>query len=226
MRVIAGGGQRIRGCWRRCAAQSSMWAANAATVSPSRGYAADGRVHFTPANLVSASFIDRWSRRRRRGCCGRCSRMSRRFAHHMPLPAAAPFGRRGRRESHAAVRNARGGGGGDVRVRGGGSGVRRLPKKFPARQTLDASRATARLHRIDPTRAVFRAAVVGGDRRGGVSQRRGGGWKPERAAVPRGGLRGWAGDDGTGGGGVWRGVVGAAAPDRSVGGSGVAGRCG
>ncbi len=35
-----------------CYSASSMWAANAATVSPSAD-ATDGRVHFTPANLVN-----------------------------------------------------------------------------------------------------------------------------------------------------------------------------
>src|SRR5436305_11205612 len=35
-----------------CSSASAMWAANAATVSPSAD-AADGRVHFTPATLVA-----------------------------------------------------------------------------------------------------------------------------------------------------------------------------
>ncbi len=35
-----------------CSSASAMWAANAATVSPSSD-CADGRVHFTPANLIA-----------------------------------------------------------------------------------------------------------------------------------------------------------------------------
>lgn len=64
---------------------SSMWAANAATVSPSAD-TADGRVHFTPANLVSHSH-----RALETATTARVLRALFRdptqFAHHAPLPA-------------------------------------------------------------------------------------------------------------------------------------------
>src|SRR5215213_7588538 len=69
---------------------SSMWAANAATVSPSAD-TGDGKVHFTPANLISqfhrsiepatTSRILKAMFPEAAGC----------FAHHPPLPSAVHF---------------------------------------------------------------------------------------------------------------------------------------
>src|SRR5918999_1517220 len=76
-----------------CCSASGMWAANAATVSPSAD-AADGRVHFTPANLASTLH--------RSIETATTSAMLRRifpdesqFAHHPALPASAVLGDEG-----------------------------------------------------------------------------------------------------------------------------------
>ncbi|WP_035516470.1 N-succinylarginine dihydrolase, partial [Pseudohaliea rubra] len=64
---------------------SPMWAANAATVSPSAD-TADGRVHFTPANLASMAH-----RAIEPAFTGRALQQifadERHFAHHPPVPA-------------------------------------------------------------------------------------------------------------------------------------------
>src|SRR4029077_20622854 len=72
-----------------CSSASAMWAANAATVSPSAD-TADGRVHFTPANLITQ--FHRSIEARTTGTILRAIFADERhFAHHDPLPAAAGF---------------------------------------------------------------------------------------------------------------------------------------
>src|SRR5206468_4193925 len=72
---------------------SAMWAANAATVSPSAD-AADGRVHFTPANLIS-----QLHRSLETPTTARILRAifpdESLFAHHDLLPAAMAMGDEG-----------------------------------------------------------------------------------------------------------------------------------
>src|SRR5205814_7399373 len=68
---------------------SAMWAANAATVSPSDD-TSDGRVHFTPANLISnlhRSIESATTARVLRAIFAD----DQHFAHHDPLPATALF---------------------------------------------------------------------------------------------------------------------------------------
>jgi len=50
-RVLESAAKQSREIFLACCSASSMWTANAATVSPSAD-TADGRVHFTPANLT------------------------------------------------------------------------------------------------------------------------------------------------------------------------------
>jgi succinylarginine dihydrolase len=133
---------------------SAMWAANAATVSPS-GDTGDGRVHFTPANLLSqlhrsiepsttaavlrAIFAD-----------------PKYFAHHPPLPCQARFADEGA-ANHTRLCLEYAGPGVEFFVFGRHIDAPNpaLPTKFPARQTAEASRAVARLHVLDPARTVF-----------------------------------------------------------------------
>ena len=72
---------------------SAMWTANAATVSPSAD-CADGRVHFTPANLVThlhrAIEAPQTARILRSVFAD-----PRHFAHHAPLPATPMLGDEG-----------------------------------------------------------------------------------------------------------------------------------
>ena len=122
-----------------CSSAAAMWVANAATVSPSAD-TADGRVHFTPANLAVALPP------RARGadddarCCARSSPTRARFVVHDPLPAAPQTGDEGAANHTRLV--ARDGAGVEFFVYGR-RGVRRrapLPARFPARQTREASR--------------------------------------------------------------------------------------
>ena len=123
---------------------SSMWTANAATVSPAPD-TSDGRCHFTPANLVTMLH---------RGQEWRDTQAQLKLAFadtdHFAVHDAVPptFGDEGAAnhmrlcESHAAS-------GVEVFVYGKTGGA------FPARQHEQASRAVARLHGLDPARTVF-----------------------------------------------------------------------
>lgn len=132
---------------------SSMWAANAATVGPSAD-AADGRVHFTPANLISTlhrTLEPMATARALRRVFGD----PRLFVHHDPLPSAAALGDEGA-ANHTRFEPADGGAGVHFFVYGRvglGGGV--APARFPARQTLEASQAIARLHGLAPERTIF-----------------------------------------------------------------------
>ena len=76
-----------------CTSAAAMWVANAATVSPS-GDTADGRVHFTPANLVT-----HFHRSLEAATTTRVLRSifadERHFAVHNALPAAPQLGDEG-----------------------------------------------------------------------------------------------------------------------------------
>ncbi|MFO0827820.1 MAG: N-succinylarginine dihydrolase [Phycisphaerales bacterium] len=134
---------------RACSA-SAMWSANAATVSPSCD-SSDGKVHFTPANLRSMfhrSIEPAVTARALKAIFG----SEAHFAHHDPLPSADLFGDEGAANHTRLVTADRRG----VHVFAYGRSERdEGPRRFPARQTLAASQAIARLHRLDPTRCVF-----------------------------------------------------------------------
>jgi succinylarginine dihydrolase len=136
-----------------CSSAAAMWVANAATVSPSED-TADGRVHFTPANLVS-----HFHRSLEAATTTRLLRAifvdAGRFIVHDALPAAAQLGDEGA-ANHTRF--------GDP----GAPGVELLvygrtalnpsapaPRRFPARQTREASEAVARRHGLAPQRTVY-----------------------------------------------------------------------
>lgn len=122
---------------------SSMWAANAATVSPAPD-SADGKCHLTVANLVTMPHRSHeWP--------GTLIQLRLAFADpafkvHAPIPA--PFGDEGA-ANHMRLCNGHDGRGVEIFVYGVGGG------RFPARQHLDASKAIARHHRLDPKRTLF-----------------------------------------------------------------------
>jgi succinylarginine dihydrolase len=133
-----------------CCSASSMWAANAATVAPSAD-AADGRVHFTPANLQST--LHRAFEPPQTSLALRRIFPGEGFVHHDPLPVSASLGDEGaanhtRFETPAGALHL---------FAYGRSAMRREPepKRFPARQTREASQAVARLHRLSDDRAHF-----------------------------------------------------------------------
>ncbi len=149
--VVERAGREAEHLLRLCSSASAMWAANAAVVAPSVD-CGDGRVHITPANLAAmfhrsieadttyhvlrAIFADR-----------------RRFAVHRPLPGAGHLADEGA-ANHARLLTREGA----VHVFAWG---RRAwdpaegPRRFPARQTLEASQAIARLHLLAPGRVLF-----------------------------------------------------------------------
>lgn len=123
---------------------SSMWTANAATVSPAPD-TADGRCHLTAANLVTMPHRSQeWpdTVRQLRVAFADAAH----FAVHDAVPAC--FGDEGAANhmrmgtSHAAT-------GLEIFVYGRPGGA------FPARQHEQASRAVARLHGLDPARCLF-----------------------------------------------------------------------
>ncbi|AKF06674.1 N-succinylarginine dihydrolase [Sandaracinus amylolyticus] len=135
-----------------CCSASSMWTANAATIAPSAD-TRDARVHFTPANL-----IDRPHRAIEPAQTTRTLRAifsdESRFVVHEPLEMGQAFADEGAANHTRLVS-------GDhalhlfVYGRRGIGADPSAPKKFPARQTLEASQAIARLHGLDDARALF-----------------------------------------------------------------------
>jgi succinylarginine dihydrolase len=137
-----------------CASASSMWVANAATISPSSD-TANRRVHFTPANLNS-----KFHRSIEHRTTGRALRAifhdKRHFSHHVALPPGVWLGDEGA-ANHTRFCAAYGGPGVEMFVFGryAFQGGHPEPRKFPARQTYEASSAVARLHQLSNERVVF-----------------------------------------------------------------------
>ncbi len=136
-----------------CSSASAMWAANAATVSPSAD-CGDGRVNITPANLMS-----QFHRSLEPATTSRILRAifadESRFTHHSPLPAGGPMGDEGA-ANHTRLAARHDGRGIEIFVHGrdGFDIAARGPSRYPARQTRDASEAIARLHQLDPAQTV------------------------------------------------------------------------
>ena len=134
---------------------SSMWAANAATVSPAPD-TQDGRCHLTVANLRTMAHRSHEAAETLRQLRLAFADQAR-FAVHAPVPPT--YGDEGAANhmrlcaSHAAP-------GVEIFVYGVGGGP------FPARQHVEASRAIAPLHGLDPARTLFvqqsEAAIAAG----------------------------------------------------------------
>ena len=135
---------------------SPMWTANAATVSPSAD-SVDGRVHFTAANLNN-----KLHRANEHVQSGRTLRAlfgdERHFAVHDALPSTPAFGDEGA-ANHTRLAASHGTKGVQLFVYGRAEFDPSAPKptRYPARQTLEASQAIARLHGLDAGRTVFAA---------------------------------------------------------------------
>jgi len=133
--------------FRNAFAASSMWTANAATVSP-KPDTADGRAHITVANLASmahrsleAQETEQWLRM--------AFTDEQHFCVHAPLRYGVHFGDEGA-ANHMRLAPAHGAPGVEVFVYGEEKGGR-----FPARQRRRASEAVARLHGLDPKRTLL-----------------------------------------------------------------------
>jgi succinylarginine dihydrolase len=138
-----------------CFSAASMWAANAATVSPSAD-TSDQRLHLTPANLTStlhrslegpstmrllrSIFVDQ-----------------KEFQVHAPLPAANSLNDEGA-ANHTRLTSQHGDSAIEVFVYGKlpeASPGAESPKTYPARQSLLASQSIARNHQLDFDDVVF-----------------------------------------------------------------------
>lgn len=134
-----------------CYSASTMWAANAATVSASRD-CPDGRVHFTPANLIttlhrtietdySATMLKR------------IFNNPDHFCHHPPLPCQADYADEGA-ANHTRLCPTHDQPGLSLLVYGRGSDDQ-MPKIYPARQTRAACEALVRQHQLPPDQVVI-----------------------------------------------------------------------
>jgi succinylarginine dihydrolase len=149
--VIARAARESEQLLRLCSSASAMWTANAATVAPSAD-AADGRVHLTPANLA-AMFHRAIEADTTAAVLRAIFADELRFAVHAPLPGGAQLSDEGAANHTRLV-----GREGAVHLFAWGRsawGTTDGPARFPARQTLEASEAIARLHRLAPARTLF-----------------------------------------------------------------------
>ena len=135
---------------------SPMWTANAATVAPSTD-TFDLRTHLLTANLVSMfhrSIEHPTTTRTLRAIFNNASR----FAVHSALPASPAMGDEGAANHTRLWDDTRAGAGQPPAVHlfvygACGDKAAPRPKRFPARQTLEASRAAARILALDPEAA-------------------------------------------------------------------------
>lgn len=131
-----------------------MWTANAATVSPSAD-TLDGRVHFTAANLNNKLHRSEEYLQATRSLRAIFADQER-FVVHDALPPTPAFGDEGA-ANHTRLGREHGSAGVEFFVYGRVEfdPSAPFPKKYPARQTLEASQAIARLHGLNPAQVVF-----------------------------------------------------------------------
>ncbi|SFG77352.1 succinylarginine dihydrolase [Neptunomonas qingdaonensis] len=137
-----------------CCSASSMWTANAATVSPSAD-TTDGKVHFTPANLTN-----KFHRSIEHEVTGRILKATfsdeRYFSHHQALPGVEHFGDEGA-ANHTRFCHEYGHAGVEFFVYGryAFDSSKPAPVRYPARHTYEASAAVARLHGLQDKGVVY-----------------------------------------------------------------------
>ena len=150
--IIAHAAKKAPNILASVSSSSAMWVANAATVSPFPD-TFDGKTHFTPANLNSMFHrsieVDTTSAILKSVFRGD------EYQHHSALPAGQTYSDEGA-ANHSRLCSSYGGQGLELFVYGvcqtdTGSG----PKKFPARQTRQASEAIARSHGLRAEKTVF-----------------------------------------------------------------------
>ena len=139
-----------------CSSASNMWVANAATVAPSSD-TADGRAHFTPANLASKfhrSIEPPQTARTLRAIF----RDESRFVVHEPVRGGQGLGDEGA-ANHTRFAPTHGHYGLHFFVYGhsafGAAQVKARPRRFASRQSLEAFEAVARLHELGGDNTVF-----------------------------------------------------------------------
>ena len=152
--VLSKAAQQAPAVFMACCSASSMWTANAATVSPSAD-TADGKVHFTPANLTN-----KFHRSIEPTVTGRILKATfadpKYFEHHLHLPDNEHYGDEGA-ANHTRLCSDYGHSGIELFVYGryAFDDSKVAPQKFPARQTFEASEAVARLHGLSDDNVVY-----------------------------------------------------------------------
>jgi succinylarginine dihydrolase len=137
---------------RLCSSAAAMWSANSATHAPSED-TEDGRMHITAANLQemfhrAIEADTTWAVLRS------IFTDASRFAVHEPLPGGGQFADEGA-ANHTRLHVP---GSPAVHLFAWGRstyGSYERPRRFPARQTLEASQALARLHRLRAGQVLF-----------------------------------------------------------------------
>ncbi|MDM7861040.1 N-succinylarginine dihydrolase [Alteromonas sp. ASW11-36] len=153
-RVLEQAYQQAPQIFLACCSASSMWTANAATVSPSAD-TSDGRVHFTPANLTN-----KFHRSLEPKVTGNILQAifndDKYFAHHQHLPDNEHFGDEGA-ANHTRLCSQYGHSGVELFVYGryAFDSSKPAPQKYPARHTFEACQAVARLHGLNDDGVVY-----------------------------------------------------------------------
>ncbi|WP_330115098.1 N-succinylarginine dihydrolase [Pseudomonas sp. JS3066] len=152
--VIAQAAKEAMPLLAACSSASSMWTANSCTVSPSAD-TADGRVHFTAANL-NCKFHRSIEHPTTSRVLGAMFANDKYFAHHAALPAVGQFGDEGA-ANHTRFCKGYGEAGVEFFVFGRSAFDTRFPspQRYPARQTLEACHAVARLHGLGAEGVVY-----------------------------------------------------------------------
>lgn len=131
---------------------SSMWVANSATFTPSAD-ASDHRAHFTVANLTSK--FHRSLEPKQTAVNFRRIFGAENFVHHDPV--LLQFGDEGA-ANHMRLAPSHGARGLELFVYGGSvlqDSLFQKPKKFPARQSIEAANAITTTHELAPLGALF-----------------------------------------------------------------------
>ncbi|WP_306523860.1 N-succinylarginine dihydrolase [Rheinheimera sp.] len=152
--VIAKAAKQAPSVFRAVCSASSMWTANAATISPSKD-TKDGKIHFTPANLTN-----KFHRSLEPETTGRILKAmfnnERHFSHHQHLPDNDHFGDEGA-ANHTRLCSEYGETGVELFVFGryAFDYNKPAPRNFPARHTFEACEAVARLHGLSDDKVVY-----------------------------------------------------------------------
>lgn len=136
-----------------CVSASPMWAANAATVFPSSD-TVDSRVHFIPANLIS-TFHRSIENSFTAEILQKIFSDPKYFQHHSRLPSSPCFADEGA-ANHTRFCQNYGDSGIHLFVYGESCFKKaNAPKKYPSRQTFEASCAIARTSHVPFDRIIF-----------------------------------------------------------------------
>ncbi|WP_417656111.1 N-succinylarginine dihydrolase [Pseudidiomarina aestuarii] len=152
--VLAKAAQQAPEIFQAVCSASSMWTANAATVSPGAD-TANGKVHFTPANLTN-----KFHRSLEPQTSGRILQSMfanpRYFEHHTHLPDNEHFGDEGA-ANHTRLCSSYDKAGVEIFTFGryAFDSSKPAPTRYPARQTYEASQAIARLHGLSDETTVY-----------------------------------------------------------------------